>query len=314
VTTSLFLVRDALPPYAREATDSACKAALVLGWRADVLRRRPAARRRRISHSAQALPFASCTPEACDAPSSSAPRPVQGGPCTWSRADVLSRRPAARSPPAALHHFPCTTWTAAAARCAFELQLLALRRAVRSTDRADHTASSHPQPSARNRPGERMSLLDEGTYGRPDAEVLPLITPAAARATDRVRHISHATRGRAPPGGEAVDGAGAGEGPQGGAAARPYDSAHSPSRARARVLAPFPLTSAHPPQLPPTLPIAAACHVKLGHTPLHYAAQNSSSLAVVQALLAANPEAATAIDEVRRPHPAAYIRGPQRSS
>ncbi|KOO25749.1 hypothetical protein Ctob_006826, partial [Chrysochromulina tobinii] len=211
---------DALPPYAREATDSACKAALVLGWRADVLRRRPAARRRRISHSAQALPFASCTPEACDAPSSSAPRPVQGGPCTWSRADVLSRRPAARSPPAALHHFPCTTWTAAAARCAFELQLLALRRAVRSTDRADHTASSHPQPSARNRPGERMSLLDEGTYGRPDAEVLPLITPAAARATDR-----------------------------------------------------------------------------LGHTPLHYAAQNSSSLAVVQALLAANPEAATAIDE-----------------
>eukprot|EP00900_Chrysochromulina_parva_P001361 jgi/Chrpa1/11225/Chrysochromulina_OHIO_Genome00019518-RA len=173
---------------------------------------------------------------------------------------------------------------------------------------------SHPQPSARNRPGERMSLLDEGTYGRPDAEVLPLITPAAARATDRVRHISHATRGRAPPGGEAVDGAGAGEGPQGGAAARPYDSAHSPSRARARVLAPFPLTSAHPPQLPPTLPIAAACHVKLGHTPLHYAAQNSSSLAVVQALLAANPEAATAIDEVRRPHPAAYIRGPQRSS
>jgi hypothetical protein len=30
-----------------------------------------------------------------------------------------------------LHHVPCTTWTAAAARCAFELQLLALRRAAR---------------------------------------------------------------------------------------------------------------------------------------------------------------------------------------
>ena len=32
-----------------------------------------------------------------------------------------------------------------------------------------------------------MSLLDWGTYGRPDAEVLPLITPATARATDSVR-------------------------------------------------------------------------------------------------------------------------------
>jgi hypothetical protein len=30
-----------------------------------------------------------------------------------------------------LHHVPCTTWTAAAARGAFELQLLALRRAAR---------------------------------------------------------------------------------------------------------------------------------------------------------------------------------------
>ena len=39
-------------------------------------------------------------------------------------------------------------------------------------------------PSAHNRPGERMSLLAFDTYNRPDAEVLPLITPAAARATD----------------------------------------------------------------------------------------------------------------------------------
>ena len=77
-----------------------------------------------------------------------------------------------------------------------------------------------------------MSLLDGDTYKRPDAEVLPLITPAAARATDDVRRISHATLGTAPPGGEAIDGAGAGEGPQGEAAARPYDSAHSPSLAR----------------------------------------------------------------------------------
>ena len=77
-----------------------------------------------------------------------------------------------------------------------------------------------------------MSLLDDDTYKRPDAEVLPLITPAAARALAWVRRTSHATLGTAPPGGEAIDGAGAGEGPQGEAAARPYDSAHSPSRAR----------------------------------------------------------------------------------
>ena len=49
--------------------------------------------------------------------------------------------------------------------------------------------------------------------------------------------------------------------------------------------------------------------------PLHYAAMNSSSVAVVQALLAANPEAAKATTEVRRPSPlAAWMRGPQRSS
>ena len=41
-----------------------------------------------------------------------------------------------------------------------------------------------------------MSLLDGNTYRRPDAEVLPLITPAAARATDSVRRISHQRRAR----------------------------------------------------------------------------------------------------------------------
>ncbi len=49
--------------------------------------------------------------------------------------------------------------------------------------------------------------------------------------------------------------------------------------------------------------------------PLHYAARDSSSVAVVQALLAAYPEAAMATDKVRRPSPlAAWIRGPERSS
>ncbi len=37
----------------------------------------------------------------------------------------------------------------------------------------------------------KMSLLDARTYERPDAEVLPLITPASARAKDEVRRISH---------------------------------------------------------------------------------------------------------------------------
>jgi ankyrin repeat protein len=56
-------------------------------------------------------------------------------------------------------------------------------------------------------------------------------------------------------------------------------------------------------------------HAQIGWTPLHHAAANSSSVAVVQALLAAYPEAAMATDNVRRPSPlAAWMRGPDRSS
>jgi ankyrin repeat protein len=56
-------------------------------------------------------------------------------------------------------------------------------------------------------------------------------------------------------------------------------------------------------------------HAQHGETPLHKAASNSSSVAMVQALLAAYPEAATATNEVRRPSPlAAWMRGPERSS
>ena len=61
--------------------------------------------------------------------------------------------------------------------------------------RADHAASVPPQPSAGNRPGERI-LLTPDTYQRPDAEILPLITPAAARDKNRVRRISHQQRAR----------------------------------------------------------------------------------------------------------------------
>jgi len=173
------------------------------------------------------FPFATCTRAAARSAC------TQAALVLGSRANVLRRRPAARSPPAAspprpVHHVDsccCSRCLRAAAPCPPPCR--ALPRTVLTTPRP-----SHPQPSARNRPGERMSLLDWGTYERPDAEVLPLITPAAARATGPVRRISHATLGTAPPGGEAIDGAGAGEGPQGEAAARPYDSAHSPSLAR----------------------------------------------------------------------------------
>jgi hypothetical protein len=69
---------------------------------------------------------------------------------------------------------------------------------------------------------------------------------------------------------------------------------------------------AHPPSI-----LAAVFHAQDGSTPLHLAAENSSSVAVavVQALLAANPEAASATNKVRRPSPpAAWMRGPKRSS
>jgi len=114
----------------------------------------------------------------------------------------------------------------------------------------------------------RMSLLMDGsTYERPDAEVLPLITPAAARATDSVRRISYTTLGTAPIGGEAIDGAGAGEGPQGEAAARPYDSAHSPSLARPPQ-APCPSHPPHPPHRSSTSsPCCCVSRTGRGHAP-----------------------------------------------
>jgi hypothetical protein len=67
---------------------------------------------------------------------------------------------------------------------------------------------------------------------------------------------------------------------------------------------------AHPPSV-----LAAVFHAQDGFMPLHYAAACSSSVAVVQALLAAYPEAASATTKVRRPSPlAAWMRGPERSS
>jgi hypothetical protein len=281
----------------------------VLGSRADVLRRRPAARRRRISHSAQALPIATCTRAAARSACTQAAL-VLG----W-RANVLRRRPAARSSPAAspprpVHHVDsccCSRCLRAAAPCPPPCR--ALPRTVLTTPRP-----SHPQPSARNRPGERMSLLDGDTYRRPDAEVLPLITPAAARARrDLVRRISHATRsGQRRPVAKRSTGRGQGKGRRG-RRRRGRTTPHIRHRSRA--------PRKHPvPHIRPTHVaahhLAAVFHAQDGWTPLHYAAFFSSSVAVVQALLAAYPEAAMATERhVRRPSPlAAWMRGPERSS
>ena len=50
-------------------------------------------------------------------------------------------------------------------------------------------------------------------------------------------------------------------------------------------------------------PSPITIHVQSGNMPLHWAACHSTSVAVVQALLTANPEAARAKDNVRRPSP-----------
>jgi hypothetical protein len=117
-----------------------------------------------------------------------------------------------QQPPRPVHHADsccCSRCLRAAAPCPPPCR--ALPRSVLTTPRP-----SHPQPSARNRPGERMSLLHGSTYREwPDDRILRLITPAAARARDEVRRISHATLGTAPPGGEAIDGAGQGKGRRG---------------------------------------------------------------------------------------------------
>jgi len=232
-----------------------------------------------------------------------------------SRADVLRRRPAARSPPAAsppspVHHVDsccCSRCLRAAAPCPPPCR--ALPRTVLTTPRP-----SHPQPYARNRPGERMSLLLPDTYRRPDAEVLPLITPAAARATTEVRRISHATRsGQRRPVAKRSTGRGQGKGRRG-RRRRGRTTPHIRHRSRAPRKHPVPhIRSTHVITHPPL--IAAVFHAQDGNTPLHVAAYNSSSVAVVQALLAAYPEAAKATDKVRRPSPlAAWMRGPERSS
>jgi hypothetical protein len=92
---------------------------LCLGRAPNVLRRRPAARRRRISHSAQTLPFATCARAAARSAC------TQAALVLGSRAKVLRRQPAARSSPAAspprpVHHVDsccCSLCLRAAAPC-----------------------------------------------------------------------------------------------------------------------------------------------------------------------------------------------------
>ena len=88
---------------------------------------------------------------------------------------------------------------------------------------------------------------------------------------------------------------------------RALSSRCTPPLARRTACSTLSLTSAHPPCCSPTPLLAAAYHVQAGQTPLHCAAQCSSSVAVVRALLAAYPEAATATDNVRRHHPCCRV-------
>ena len=65
------------------------------------------------------------------------------------------------------------------------------------------------------------------------------------------------------------------------------------------------LCDSRPPTLRSTRATSACrvCHVQDGQTALHRAAKYSSSVAVVKALLAADPEAVKEKDKVRRPRP-----------
>jgi ankyrin repeat protein len=116
------------------------------------------------------------------------------------------------------------------------------------------------ESSAPNRPGERMSLLDDDTYYRPDAELLPLITPAAARERDA--------------------------------------SGHTPLHEAAWYSSSVAVVQAILKAYPEAAMAKTDRYVTRGQLPLHLAARNSSSVAVVQALLAANPKAAMATDDV----------------
>ena len=182
-----------------------------------------------------------------------------------------------------------------------------------ATDRADHAASVPPaalRTQSTRRADEPPGLSHVQTARRRG----PPADHASSSQSDEwgAPHFARDARDSAARWRSDRRGGGRGRAAGGGGGAavrlRTFAIARAP---RASTLS---LTSAHPPHPSPTLHIAAACHVQLGHTPLHYAAQNSSSVAVVQALIAAYPEAATATDEVRRPHPAACIRGHQRSS
>ena len=110
-----------------------------------------------------------------------------------------------------------------------------------------------------------MSLMDGDTYKRPDAEVLPLITPAAARGMDGDK----------------------------------YTALHWAAENSSSVAVVLALLAAYPE--------AAEVREEYGRTPLHIAASDNSSVAVVRALLAAYPEAATATDNVRRHHPCCRV-------
>jgi hypothetical protein len=174
-----------------------------------------------------------------------------------------------------------------------------------------HSAALRGQSEATRWAPQRPSAGPQ----RPSEVIVSNRRSSEASQRDVVRHISHATLGTAPPGGEAIDGAGGQGKGRRGRRRRGRTTPHIRHRSRAPRKHPVPHICSHPRRRSPPSVLAAVFHAQNGTTPLRCAAANSSSVAVVQALLAAYPEAAMETDGVRRPSPlAAWMRGPERSS
>ena len=86
------------------------------------------------------------------------------------------------------------------------------------------------------------------------------------------------------------------------------------AKQKTNVLPPWPHTLRAAPQRMRARALSLACRhaVQIGKLPLHWAAANEASEAVVKALLAEYPDAATEKDEVRPPYQRALRAAPRR--
>jgi hypothetical protein len=239
-----------------------------------------------------------------------------GGPCTW----VARQCP---PPPARRSLAPSSLSTTSRAPRG-QLLLLAVPSSCSSlpsavpraaTDRADHAASVPPaalRTQSTRRADEPLGSWHVQTARRRG----PPADHASSSQSDGsgAPHFARDARDSAARWRSDRRGGGQGKGRRG-RRRRSRTTPHIRHRSRAPRKHPIPHIcpthlAAHSPLL------AAVFHEQYDYSmPLHLAARNSSSVAVVQALLAAYPEAASATNHVRRPSPlAAWMRGPERSS